>query len=394
MRRNNQGTFRRIILFTAILSILMFSLFSQQQLSAISQLAKKATVVSAKLSLWSKGSNGAISTMNFNDASVTPLKNKVTAENIGLSTSYWSMDMAPEETETPSDQTTEIIPSTLENTILEALPYPTVMEAQNGIIKQVSYTPYNGTQYLDLLNGGQVRNCTSVSNDSLMAESTMLPEFKIQLNGEPQVLIMHTHTTESYEPYDRDFFDASFSSRTTDVTKNVVAVGDAIEQELINAGIGVIHDTTVHDYPNYNGSYDRSEETVKAILAQYPSIKIVLDVHRDAIQSNGVRNSPVAEINGKKAAQIMIISGCDDGTMNMPNYMKNFRLASLLQQQLEGSYTGITRPILFDYRNYNQQLTTGSLLLEMGSHGNSIEQAIYSGELLGKSLVKTLLLCV
>ena len=99
---------------------------------------------------------------------------------------------------------------------------------------------------------------------------------------------------------------------------------------------------------------------------------------------------PVTTISGKKAAQIMIISGCDDGTMDMPNYMQNFRLASLFQQQMENSYPGLTRPIMFDYRKYNQDLTTGSLLIEVGSHGNTLEQVRYSGELIGKSIADAL----
>lgn len=84
----------------------------------------------------------------------------------------------------------------------------------------------------------------------------------------------------------------------------------------------------------------------------------------------------------------MIISGCDDGTMNMPNYLKNFHFASFLQSKLESSYSGLTRPILFDYRFYNQDLTTGSLLIEVGSHGNTLEQVKYSGKLIGKSLAE------
>ena len=86
----------------------------------------------------------------------------------------------------------------------------------------------------------------------------------------------------------------------------------------------------------------------------------------------------------------MIISGCDDGTMDMPNYMKNFRFSSLLQQQMSSDYSNFTRPILFDYRNYNQNLTTGSILIEVGSHGNTLEQAGNAGELIGKSLVRAL----
>lgn len=269
-------------------------------------------------------------------------------------------------------------------------PYPERIESRDGAIVAVSYGEIEGDSYIRLDNG-QVRNVTSVSNEDLLAESRLAPDFEIELFGEPQVLIVHTHATESFEPYERDFYDSSFNSRTTDPTMNMIAVGDKIAAELEAAGIAVIHDTTLHDYPSYNGSYDRSRETVQNYLEEYPSIKIVLDVHRDAIErDSGERIAPVAEIDGKAAAQVMLISGCDDGTMDMPEYMKNFRFAALLQNQLESDWQGLTRPVLFDYRKYNQDLTTGSILIEVGGHANSIDQALYSGELIGKSLVNCL----
>lgn len=270
-------------------------------------------------------------------------------------------------------------------------PYPESLESRDGAITAMCYGSFKGDTFINLDRAGQVRNVTSLSNSTLLKESRLAPDFEIERNGEPQVLIMHTHATESYEPYERDFYDGSWSSRTTDPSMNMAAVGDAIAMQLEAAGIAVIHDTTMHDYPSYNDSYDRSRETVQKILEEYPSIKIVLDVHRDAIErESGERIAPVAEIDGKNAAQVMIISGCDDGTMDMPNYLKNFRFASLLQQQLESDYAGLTRPILFDYRKYNQDLTTGSILIEVGGHANSVDQAIYSGELIGKSLAKCL----
>lgn len=306
----------------------------------------------------------------------------------------WQLEMAPEEKETPLPENVPQPPIADSNELLEALPYPESMESRSGTITEKTYGIYTSSQYFTLEKSGQIRNCTSLSNETLINESKLMPEFQIAKDEMPQVLIMHTHTTESYEPYDRDFYDSSFSSRTTDVTKSVVAVGNEIENELRNSGIGVIHDTTVHDYPHYDGSYQRSYETVKQILAENPTIKVVLDIHRDAISlENNTRIAPTTTIDGKKAAQVMIISGCDDGTMNMPNYLKNFRFASLLQQQMESDYPTLTRPVLFDYRNYNQELTTGSLLLEIGSHANSIDEAVYTGELVGKSLVKALLEC-
>lgn len=270
-------------------------------------------------------------------------------------------------------------------------PYPESLENHDGDITFMTYGYMNGDAYVDLDTAGQVRNVTSVSGERVLEESRLLPDFTVEKNGEPQVLIMHTHATESYEPYERDFYDASFNSRTTDRSMNMAAVGDKIAEQLEAAGIGVIHDTTLHDYPSYNGSYDLSRETVRKYLDEYPSIKVVLDVHRDAIErESGERIAPLAAIDGKNAAQVMIICGCDDGTMNMPDCMKNLRFACLLQRQMESDYPGLTRPVLFDYRKYNQDLTTGSILIEMGGHANSIEQAEYSGELVGKSLARCL----
>lgn len=268
-----------------------------------------------------------------------------------------------------------------------AEPYPESLESRDGVISALTYGFYQGDDYITLDGGGQVRNMTSVSNDVLLEESRKPYDFTVERNGEPQVLIMHTHETESYEPYTRDFYDSSFTSRTTDDSMNMAAVGDKIAEQLEGAGIGVIHDVTKHDYPSYNGSYDRSRVTVQDILAENPSIKVVLDIHRDAIERpDGTRIAPTVEINGKNAAQVMIISGCDDGTMGMPDYMKNFRFASALQQQLEEDFPGLTRPVLFDYRQYNQDLTTGSILIEVGGHANSIDEALYSGELIGRAL--------
>lgn len=270
-------------------------------------------------------------------------------------------------------------------------PYPTEW-SEGGSIVRNTYGEFTGNNYFNLEKAGQVNNKTSVSISELQNESKLLPEFKISLNlSEPQVLIYHTHTTESFEPFVRDFYDASFNYRTTDETKNMVMVGNEIQKQLEDAGIGVIHDTTIHDYPSYNGAYDRSAVTIQNALDKYPSIKVILDIHRDAICSEDIAYQPFVEIDGKEAAQIMIISGCDDGTLNMPNYMQNFRLASLFQQQIETDYPGLTRPILFDYRKYNQNMSTGALLFEMGSHGNTLEQVQYSGELVGKSIARALI---
>ena len=272
-----------------------------------------------------------------------------------------------------------------------AKPYPTERNLKDGTIVETHYGIQKGSQFLNLDTAGQVRNCTDWNNDQLLAESRISPDLPLKADGTPMVLIYHTHTTESYELIDRSGVDDSFNYRTTDPTKNMVRVGEAIAEQLSAAGIGVIHAKEIHDYPVWSGSYTRSANTIQSILKANPSICIALDIHRDAIANDTTIFAPVAEIRGKKAAQIMIISGCDDGTLNMPEYRRNFHLASRIQQTMEANFAGLTRPILFDYRKYNQDLTHGSLLIEVGSQGNTMEEARYAGELFGKALRETIL---
>lgn len=275
------------------------------------------------------------------------------------------------------------------------LPFPEEISRIGGKITSLTYTAGSGDNYISLKLGGQIRNVTDISSEKIMENAAIAPDFTIKLNAEedcPQVLIMHTHTTESFEPSERDFYDMDYLSRTTDNSMNITAVGRKMTEIFEKNGIRTLHDETVHDYPSYNGSYDRSRETVTAILEKYPSIKVILDVHRDAIErENGDRIAPCTEINGKSAAQVMLICGCDDGTMGMPDYMKNLRTAALFQQYMEKSYPTLTRPVLFDYRHYNQDLTTGSLLIEVGGHANSLGQAVYAGELAAEGISQALI---
>ncbi len=257
----------------------------------------------------------------------------------------------------------------------------------SGPIIRKTYSYNTSSSCIELPFGGLMRNDTDIDTDYLYDQCTREPAVEISLDDGPMVLIMHTHTTESYEDFAKEFYDETDRSRTTDLEKSVVAVGAEIVKKLEEAGIGVIHDTTVFDYPNYSGAYDRSSERVEEILAEHPSIQIVIDVHRDAIESDGVRYAPVAEIEGKTAAQVMIICG----HVNVPQYRYNLRFASRLQSVMEENYPGLTRPLLFYDRNYNQELTKGSFLLEMGSSSNSLEEALYSGELVGECLKQLIL---
>lgn len=238
---------------------------------------------------------------------------------------------------------------------------------------------------------GLLRNSTETPDDEVLSILEQGLNIRLEETEEPQILIVHTHATESYEPFDSTVFDTRNSWRNTDNQVNMTAVGDVLQKKLQDAGIGVIHDKTQHDYPSYNGAYERSAATIRKYLEKYPSIKIVLDVHRDAIlRADDVTVKPVIEINGKKAAQLMIITGCEDGTMNVPNWRENLRFAGAFQNTIEEKYPQLTRPVFFCYRKYNMDLTTGSLLLEVGSNGNTLEESIYTAELIGDALAQLL----
>ena len=240
------------------------------------------------------------------------------------------------------------------------------------------------TGYLSF-GAGVIKNSTSLSDEE--AQQYLEAENPVQIDSDgPQVLIMHTHATESFEPYDTGTYDTRHTWRTTDNTQNIVAAGEVMAEAIRSYGIEVLHDETQHDYPSYNGSYERSAVTVQDYLEKYPSIKVVLDVHRDAVQRDTTLVKPVTEIDGRKAAQLMIIAGCDDGTMDMPNWSKNFRFAAGMQDAIESRYPSLTRPVFFCYRKYNQDLTTGSLLIEIGSHGNTLEEVLYTAQLAGDAI--------
>lgn len=296
---------------------------------------------------------------------------------------------SPDEESTEPVSEPEADPSVSQETYQpeETVSVPDIAPENQAVLVHKTYTVSPSEVYVQVGNAF-VKNVTDYGNNTVLEAEAASPAFTLEDTGEPQVLIMHTHTTECYMPYTGDVYDTTYSTRSTDNSRNMAAVGDVIAEQLQAAGIGVLHDVTQHDYPSYNGSYDRSAKTVSDYLEQYPSIKVVLDIHRDAIVSGDTVTAPVVETDQGTAAQVMIISGCDDGTMDYPNWRDNLAFAIDLQQQMESDHPGFTRPVLFDYRLYNQNLTTGSLLIEVGGHGNTLPQALLAGEWIGQALAE------
>ena len=216
------------------------------------------------------------------------------------------------------------------------------------------------------------------------------PALSLKRTNRPQVLITHTHTTECFMAYDNGTYSKSDATRTNNPEQNMVAVGKRVAAELTAAGIATVHDTEIHDNP-YDGAYSASKAAIQRYLTQYPTIRVVLDIHRDAIYSGDDYVKPTTQIDGRPAAQIMVLVGMKNTTA-VPNThtAENLALAVRLQQALHQTYPTLARPLLLADGRFNQQLTNGSLLIEIGSHANTLDEACYSGELLGSVLADVL----
>lgn len=210
-------------------------------------------------------------------------------------------------------------------------------------------------------------------------------------NDGVQVIIMHTHGTEAYTPHGDDTYKASDEYRTLNEDQSILRVGEELKRALEGYGIKTAHCTTLCDYPNYTGAYDRARETIEAELEKYPNAKIVIDMHRDAVlTASGGYYKADAQVNGKNAAQILFVVGTDGGGLSHPNWRDNMSFQLQIHSKLEELYPGITRPINVRASRFNQHFRTGSMLIEMGTCANYLEEAIYSAQLLADALADVL----
>lgn len=281
-----------------------------------------------------------------------------------------AVETAAETAETPAQTEkteTETTPEPKDDTVHTAAELP----SHEQMISSVGLEINNATNY-------------NVDPDTLCAADSAT---KLTLDA-PEVLIVHTHTTECY---DGDAMTGE-SERTTNQDYNMCAVGDVIAERLGEYGIQVIHDKTIHDYPTYQSAYTRTLETINKNMEQYPSIKVVLDVHRDAyIYNDGSKLRVAAEINGEETAQVMLVVGTDSMGLYHPHWTDNLTLASKIQNAAEIMYPGLMRPINLRRERFNMHVTRGSLLLEVGSNGNSLTEAKRAGAYIADAVAAALL---
>ena len=231
----------------------------------------------------------------------------------------------------------------------------------------------------------------NTTNETVNLAALASQEINLELGEGPQILIYHTHGSEAYTQTEGARYMESDAYRTTDCTHNVVRVGEEMAAMFRAQGFGVVHDTTLYDYPAYNGAYERSRAGVEKWLEQYPTIRFVLDVHRDALVSaDGTAYKLIAQEGEEKVAQVMLVVGSGDGGQAHPNWRANLALAVKLQLALTARYDQLARPITLRASRFNQHLSAGALLVEVGGHGNTLEEAIAGGRMFAKTVGATL----
>ena len=257
----------------------------------------------------------------------------------------------------------------------------------SGKIITETLSPYAAPQSFGKI---YMKNSTSQEID-IEKELTTPPGWSPKLGSEPEVLILHTHATETYMTGDRDYYTEDDQVRSTDDSVNMVRVGEAMAERLRAQGISVLHDTTHHDETAYTGSYDRSCETAENYLEKYPSIKVILDLHRDSVSREEGKLKPVCQVGDRNAAQLMIVLGCEDGSApEHPEWRTNLRLGLRFQQALEIMYPELARPLSVVAHRYNQHLAPGAMLMEIGTEANTLSEAIYTAQLAGDTLARVL----
>ena len=282
------------------------------------------------------------------------------------------------------EETEEAAPTPVEESSLDA---PPPAAADNGVPAR-TLVPNDPSGYTVF-----GRCYISSSRDQELPLTALGEPFAAELTAEePQILILHTHGSEAYTPAPGTEVVWSGDYRTTDTRYNVVKVGDEMAAVFGEAGISVLHARTLYDYPSYSGAYDRALAAIQSYLAQYPSIRFILDVHRDAIEdSQGSQYKVVSPIEGVgTSAQMTLVVGSDGSGLTHPDWMENLRLAVALQQDILTEYPTLMRPLLLRNSRYNQHATTGSLLVEVGAAGNAPEEAALAGRLFAQRMTEVL----
>lgn len=224
---------------------------------------------------------------------------------------------------------------------------------ENTVTKDLSFMEYGDTYYVNQ------------TDERIAAQPLIEGGFSGGLaDGDetPQVLVIHTHTSETY-------WGADPENASHKVLRGVVAVGETLMTELNLRGIPTVHCTVIHDGDSKRDSYEKTAETIKTMLEIYPSLRYVVDLHRlSDCDENGLFIRTCAPDG---SAQLRLTAGLDDSLR-----YDDLTLALCLRKRLNAQASGTCMPVV---------LTTGSLArinaecfylkVDAGGIGNTVEEA-------------------
>lgn len=268
-----------------------------------------------------------------------------------------------------NEESKEVKEEQKENTKIEE-----VQKAQTGLKTEVIENNVPN-KFTNAYNGVFIKNGT----DYNLTEEILKPD--IEVNNK-NIMIFHTHTCESYTATEKFNYTQTGTYRTTDLNYNVARVGTELKNQLLSYNYNVIHDTTYHDYPAYNGSYDRSLNTVRNLLLTNRDTDVIFDLHRDAIADYSY--APTVKIGEEYCAQLMFVIGTDGGGLEHPNWQQNLKFAVKIQEKANELYPGLFKPIVLRNSRYNQHLSKAAGIIEVGATGNTMEQCLTSMKYLAK----------
>ncbi len=262
----------------------------------------------------------------------------------------------------------------------------TETDLPEGMLPVSSLSIQGSSGGFDGANGVYYQNPSQIpiDPDSLPGQ---IPSLGPRHSG-PQVLILHTHTSEAYSDGSA-YYDPAVSTYDQDDRRNVVSVGDTVAAALERRGIETLHITAHCDTPSFNQAYAKSRTVAEEALDEHPSIRVILDLHRDSmISPQGVKYRTLIEADGLPTAQLMLVVGTSQSGLSHPGWKNNLALAARLYQLLEEETPGLMRPIYLSSNRYNQHLLPGAFLVEIGTCANTLAEADAAAELLAQAVAR------
>lgn len=256
------------------------------------------------------------------------------------------------------------------------LPTIPIIATTGGVVVEKNITETSTNTYGSV----KIKN----QSDYELTEEMLIPN--VDLSNKNEVLIFHTHTCESYTPCEEYPYTMTGNYRTTNAKYNMIRIGEELSSLLKAKGFSVVHSLDMHDYPSYSGSYDRSLATVESLL-NGKSTELVLDLHRDAVGA-GDTYGPTVNINGESVAQLMFVIGTDGGGLEHPNWLNNLKVAIQIQEKANKLYPGLFRPIILRNSRYNQHLSKGACIIEVGATANTLKEGLLSMQCLANVLAE------